>query len=101
MCGSVNSPSIVGRLAKVTAEARIGSFVAGSPKIGVTVLISEEKALTTKQAEQFESRTGESAPDYFYNVVLVKGVSGDDTPESLKAMAGQIVLFRDEFELID
>lgn len=102
MCGNTRAPSIVGRLAVVSKEGRLGSFIFGPVQIGVQVRIEEEIELSADQRTAFESgNPGESAPDYFYNVELVTGVDGNPASPAGKALAGQIVLFRDEFDLAD
>lgn len=103
MCGNVKAPSIVGQVVRTTQESRIGSFVLGPVKAGAKVRILEEVELNDVQRAEFErGNESESAPDHFYNVELVESPMGHPfDPNGIAAMlVGQVVLFRDEFELI-
>lgn len=101
MCGNVKAPSLVGRTVILSKDARIGSFTFGSPRPGVTLKIVAEHQTTPEMRAEFERNTGEPAQDFVYDADLVSGASGTASSDELKALAGSILLFRDEFDLVD
>lgn len=100
MCGNVQAPSIVGRSALITTRPLIGSIL-GPLKAGVKVRIDEEVELDANQRQQYEANNQGEAPDYFYRTTMTANPAGEDLEGVPVELRQNVVLFRDEFELID
>ena len=101
MCGNTRAPSIVGRLAVINATPLIGSKF-GPLKVGVTVHIDEEVEVDSDKAQAYRELTdGREAPDSFYRTTIVSNPEGENIENVPVFLREDVVLFREEFNLVD
>ena len=105
MCGNVKAPSIVGLEVVINKTPLIGSFY-GPLNPGVVVRIDEEVNIDhTGNGDalraEYRRNTGNEHPGYYYATTMVRNPAGESLEGLPSFMVNWVILFRDEFDLID
>lgn len=105
MSGNYKAPSIVGCSATITVTPKVGSLF-GPLNPGVRVRIDEEVNVDEHPQgaalrAEYEANVGNPHPGQFYIVTITANPEGESLEGLPAFMVGGVVLFRDEFDLID